>query len=246
MAIAEGQELALVTGAGRGIGAAIADDLCAAGYFVVGTATTTAGADAISASLGAAGCGVVLDVGDNEQVVAVLKDIATEHGPITVLVNNAGISKDNLLPRIKPDAWDEMLSVNLSSIYRTSQACLRGMLKQRRGRIINISSVVGLTGNAGQTSYAAAKAGVGGFTKSLAQEVGSRGITVNAIAPGYIQTDMTGALSEEQKAKITASIPLARLGSPQDISALVVFLVSDQASYITGQTLSVNGGMFMA
>lgn len=246
MAAGEGQEIALVTGAGRGIGEAIATDLCAAGYFVIGTATTQAGANAISASLGSSGCGLVLDVSQSEQVTKVLKSISTEYGPVTVLVNNAGISKDNLLSRVKPDDWEHMLSVNLSSVYRTSQACLRGMLKQRQGRIINISSVVGLTGNAGQTSYAAAKAGIAGFTKSLAQEVGSRGITVNAIAPGYIQTDMTEALSEEQKSKITTNIPLARLGTPQDISALVVFLVSDKASYITGQTLSVNGGLYMA
>ena len=239
------QEVALVTGAGRGIGAAIATDLCAAGYFVVGTSTTSLGADAISVSLGSEGIGVVLDVGDRELVIKVVKSIATKYGSVSVLVNNAGISKDNLLPRIKSDDWEEMLSVNLSSVYRTSQACLRGMLKQRRGCIVNISSVVGLTGNVGQTSYAAAKAGISGFTKSLAQEVGSRGITVNAIAPGYIQTDMTEALSEEQKAKIIANIPLVRLGTPQDISSLVAFLVSDQASYITGQTLSVNGGMFM-
>lgn len=239
------QDIALVTGAGRGIGAAIAADLSTAGYFVIGTATTQAGADAISARLGQAGRGLVLDVSDGELVKQILKNIAAEHGTVTVLVNNAGISKDNLLSRIKPDDWDEMLSVNLSSVYRTSQACLRGMLKQRRGRIVNISSVVGLTGNAGQTSYAAAKAGIGGFTKSLAQEVGSRGITVNAIAPGYIQTDMTDALNASQQAKIINNIPLQRLGTPQDISALVVFLVSDQASYITGQTLSVNGGLFM-
>lgn len=246
MAIAEGQALALVTGAGRGIGAAIVAELSAAGYFVIGTATTQAGADIISTRLGDTGCGLVLDVSDGEGVKQVVKKITAEYSHVSILVNNAGISNDNLLPRIKPDDWDEMLSVNLSSVYRTSQACLRGMLKQRSGRIINISSVVGLTGNAGQTSYAAAKAGISGFTRSLAREVGSRGITVNAIAPGYIQTDMTGALSEEQKAKITANIPLARLGTAQDISSLVTFLASDQASYITGQTLSVNGGMFMA
>lgn len=241
----EVKEVALVTGASRGIGAAIAGDLCVAGYFVIGTATTIAGADAISDRLGNTGCGLVLDVSDHEQVITQLKVIAAEYGTVTVLVNNAGISKDSLLSRIKPGDWDEMLSVNLSSVFRTSQACLRGMLKQRRGRIINIGSVVGLSGNAGQASYAAAKAGVSGFTKSLAREVGSRGITVNAVAPGYIKTDMTEALSEEQKAKITSNIPLARLGLPQDIAALVSFLASDSASYITGQTISVNGGMFM-
>jgi 3-oxoacyl-[acyl-carrier protein] reductase len=241
-------EVALVTGASRGIGAAIAQALAEQGAVVVGTATTPAGAEAIGrrlADLGARGKGMVLDVADPASVDAVVKGVADEFGTVTILVNNAGITRDNLLMRMKDEEWQSILDTNLTSIYRLSKACLRGMTKARKGRIINIASVVGATGNAGQTNYAAAKAGMIGFTKSLAREVGSRGITVNAVAPGFIDTDMTRALNEEQRGALLASIPLGRLGAPGEIASVVAFLASPAAAYITGETIHVNGGMYM-
>jgi 3-oxoacyl-[acyl-carrier protein] reductase len=241
-------EVALVTGASRGIGAAIAQALAEQGAVVVGTATTPAGAEAIGrrlADLGARGKGMVLDVADPASVDAVVKGVTDEFGTITILVNNAGITRDNLLMRMKDEEWQSILDTNLTSIYRLSKACLRGMTKARKGRIINIASVVGATGNAGQTNYAAAKAGMIGFTKSLAREVGSRGITVNAVAPGFIDTDMTRALNEEQRGALLASIPLGRLGAPVEIASVVAFLASPAAAYITGETIHVNGGMYM-
>jgi len=241
-------EVALVTGASRGIGAAIAQALAEQGAVVVGTATTPAGAEALGrrlADLGARGKGMVLDVADPASVDAVVKGVTDEFGTITILVNNAGITRDNLLMRMKDEEWQSILDTNLTSIYRLSKACLRGMTKARKGRIINIASVVGATGNAGQTNYAAAKAGMIGFTKSLAREVGSRGITVNAVAPGFIDTDMTRALNEEQRGALLASIPLGRLGAPGEIASVVAFLASPAAAYITGETIHVNGGMYM-
>lgn len=241
-------KVALVTGASRGIGKAIALELARRGALVVGTATSQAGADAISAYLdgaGATGRGAVLDVADAESVDALVKDISGREGAPTILVNNAGITRDNLLLRMSAQEWDEIINTNLSSLYRTAKACLRGMMKARNGRIINIASVVGVMGNAGQTNYAAAKAGIIGFSKSLAREVGSRGITVNTVAPGFIETDMTRAMSEEQRQALSQQIPLARLGSPEDIAHAVAFLASEQAGYITGETLNVNGGMYM-
>jgi 3-oxoacyl-[acyl-carrier protein] reductase len=242
-------EIALVTGASRGIGRAIAQALGAAGATVIGTATSEAGAQAISDALSTAGIkgrGMVLNVTDPASVEAVTKLVGEEFGAPTILVNNAGITRDNLLMRMKDDEWDAIIATNLSSVYRLSKACLRGMTKARKGRIISIASVVGSTGNAGQTNYAAAKAGLLGFTKSLAREVGSRGITVNAVAPGFIDTDMTRALTEAQREALLQSIPLNRLGKPEEIAGAVVFLASDAGSYITGETLHVNGGMFMA
>jgi len=241
-------EVALVTGASRGIGAAIAQALAEQGAVVVGTATTPAGAEAIGrrlADLGARGKGMVLDVADPASVDAVVKGVTDEFGTVTILVNNAGITRDNLLMRMKDEEWQSILDTNLTSIYRLSKACLRGMTKARKGRIINIASVVGATGNAGQTNYAAAKAGMIGFTKSLAREVGSRGVTVNAVAPGFIDTDMTRALNEEQRGALLASIPLGRLGAPGEIASVVAFLASPAAAYITGETIHVNGGMYM-
>lgn len=241
-------KVALVSGASRGIGKAIAEALARQGAVVVGSATTGQGASGISAylaKLGARGRGVVLDVSDSESIDAVLADIGANEGAPSILVNNAGITRDNLLLRMKPEEWDEVLSTNLSSIYRLSKATLRGMMKARGGRIINVSSVVGLTGNPGQTNYAAAKAGMIGFTKSLAQEVASRNITVNAVAPGFIKTDMTRELDESQTDALRQQIPVGRLGTPADIAASVVFLASDAASYITGETLNVNGGLNM-
>jgi 3-oxoacyl-[acyl-carrier protein] reductase len=242
-------EIALVTGASRGIGRAIALALGAAGATVIGTATSEAGAQAIGEALDAAGIkgrGVVLNVVDPASVEAVTKQVGEEFGVPTILVNNAGITRDNLLMRMKDEEWDVIIATNLSSVYRLSKACLRGMTKARRGRIINIASVVGSTGNAGQTNYAAAKAGLLGFTKSLAREVGSRGITVNAVAPGFIDTDMTRALPEAQREALLQGIPLNRLGKPEEIAGAVVFLASEAGGYITGETLHVNGGMFMA
>lgn len=237
--------VALVTGASRGIGQAIAAALADAGATVIGSATSDTGAAAISESLAAqGGRGIALNVTDNEGVQAAIKDIATNEGAVTILVNNAGITRDNLLLRMQPEQWDELLDTNLSSLYRTSRACLRGMMKARQGSIINIGSVVGLMGNAGQSNYAAAKAGMVGFTRALAREVGSRNITVNTIAPGFIETDMTRAMTDEQRAALSGQIPLGRLGQPQDIARAVVFLAS--AGYITGETLNVNGGMYMA
>jgi 3-oxoacyl-[acyl-carrier protein] reductase len=242
-------QVALVTGASRGIGAAIAQSLGKQGATVIGTATTQNGAEQIGAALqqaGVNGAGMALDVNDAAQVEAVLKQIAEQFGDITILVNNAGVTRDTLLMRMKEDDWDAVLSTNLKSVFRLSQAVLRPMMKARYGRIINISSVVGHSGNAGQTNYAAAKAGMTGFTKSLAQEVGSRGITVNCVAPGFIDTDMTRELAEEQRNRLLQQIPLGRLGQVEDIAAAVAFLASLAAGYISGETLHVNGGMYMA
>jgi 3-oxoacyl-[acyl-carrier protein] reductase len=240
-------EIALVTGATRGIGAAIADALAEAGARVIGTATSEAGAMAITERLAPrGGSGRVLNVTDAGAVDALMEQIAKEFGPISVLVNNAGITRDQLLMRMKDEDWQAILDTNLSSVYRTSKAVLRGMMKARKGRIINIASVIGLTGNAGQANYAAAKAGIMGFSKSLAREIGSRGITVNVVAPGFIETDMTRDLPEEAKQKMLADTALGRLGSVADIAAAVLFLASPAASYITGETLHVNGGMYMA
>lgn len=241
-------QVALVTGASRGIGAAIAQALGKAGAVVIGTATSQSGADNISAALKAAnikGTGMALDVNDNAQIEAVLKSIAEQYGDVTVLVNNAGITKDTLLMRMGDEDWDAVISTNLSSVFRLSKAVLRPMMKARSGRIISISSVVGHMGNAGQTNYAAAKAGMAGFSKSLAQEVGSRGITVNCIAPGFIDTDMTAELPEDIRNKMLAHIPLGKFGQVDDIAAAAVFLASPSAGYITGQTIHVNGGMLM-
>lgn len=240
------KQIALVTGASRGIGRAIAERLASDGFFVLGTATTEAGAGAISAYLGEMGQGLVLDVASAESVTAVLEHIADTFGPPAVLVNNAGITRDNLLMRLKEEDWNAIIDTNLTSVFRLSKAVLRGMMKNKYGRIINISSVVGSTGNAGQTNYAAAKAGIVGFSKALAQEVGSRNITVNVIAPGFIDTDMTRELSEELKNNLLSSIPLGRLGEPKEIAHAVSFLASEGAGYITGETVHVNGGMFMS
>lgn len=241
-------KIALVTGASRGIGKAITLDLLAQGATVIGTATSESGAQAISdyiAQAGGKGKGLALNVTDAEQINAVMEQLTGEFGTPTILVNNAGITRDNLLMRMKDDEWDDIIQTNLNSVYRMSKACLRGMMKVKEGRIINIASVVGVMGNAGQTNYAAAKAGIMGFSKSLAREVGSRGITVNTVAPGFIDTDMTRALPEEQRAALTQQIPLNRLGTPEDIAKMVTFLASDGGAYITGQTLNVNGGMVM-
>lgn len=241
-------KIALVTGASRGIGKAIADMLGAQGAIIIGTATSEAGAAAISqrfADAGLKGEGMRLDVSDDASVEAVMKQISDTYGPVGILVNNAGITRDNLLMRMKNDEWDDVVNTNLSSVYRMSKACLRPMMKAKTGRIINIASVVGASGNAGQTNYAAAKAGMFGFTKSLAQEVGSRGITVNSVAPGMIDTDMTRELPDAQRATLLASIPLGRLGQPEEIASVVTFLASDAAAYVTGETIHVNGGMYM-
>ena len=242
-------QICLVTGASRGIGNAIATELAMRGHTVIGTGTSTAGAERVTNDLrtaGAEGRGAVLEVNDPEQVESVIKDITDEFGRISVLVNNAGVTEDNLLMRMKPSQWERTLNTNLASVFALTKLCLKGMTKARYGRIINLSSVVGATGNAGQTNYAASKAGLIGFTKSLALEIASRGITVNAVAPGFIDTDMTSALGEDQRAKLLEAIPLARLGRADDISKAVAFLVSDDASYITGQVLHVNGGMHMS
>jgi len=241
-------KICLVTGATRGIGKAIAQQLGLQGATVIGTATSEAGAQTISENLkeaGITGQGMVLNVSELDSIEVVLKEVADQYGAITVLVNNAGITRDNLMMRMKEDEWDDIMNTNLKSVYRLSKGVLRGMMKARNGRIINITSVVGVSGNAGQANYSAAKAGVIGFSKSLAQEVASRGVTVNAIAPGFINTDMTKALSEEVIDKMTANIPAARLGTPEDIAANVVFLASDESAYMTGSTLHVNGGMYM-
>ena len=247
MTILEGK-VALVTGATRGIGRAIALALGGAGAIVAGTATSAAGAESISKSLsdaGIKGAGFVMNVTDAAQVDAVLADVAARYSDIAILVNNAGITRDNLLLRMKHDEWDDILNTNLKSIFMLSKAVLRSMMKARSGRIINIGSVVGTTGNAGQANYAAAKAGVIGFSKSLAREIGSRNITVNCVAPGFIDTDMTRALSDDQRKALIAQIPLARLGNADDVAAAVLFLASPAANYITGATLHVNGGMHM-
>ncbi len=241
-------ETALVTGASRGIGAGIADALGRAGATVIGTATTEAGAVAITARLrtqGIAGRGLVLDASSADSVAAAEKDIAAREGPISILVNNAGITRDNLLLRMKDEEWNAVIATNLSSVFLTSRVFVRGMLKKRHGRIINISSVIGAMGNAGQANYAAAKAGIVGFSKSLAREVGSRGITVNVVAPGFIQTDMTSALPEDQREKLAAQIPLQRLGAVEDVAGAVLFLASRAGGYVTGETLHVNGGLLM-
>ena len=239
------KQIALVTGASRGIGKAIAEKLSEDGFFVVGTATSDEGADSISTYLGYNGKGLKLDVADSDSITAVIKTINDEFGIPTVLVNNAGITRDNLLMRMKDDEWDDIISTNLTSVFRMSKAVLRGMMKVKSGRIINISSVVGFTGNAGQANYAAAKAGMIGFAKSMAKEVGSRNITINTVAPGFIDTDMTRELSDEIKDTLLSSIPLNRLGKGKEIAHAVAFLASAGAGYITGETIHVNGGMFM-
>jgi len=241
-------DIALVTGATRGIGRAIAETLARDGATVIGTATTADGAAAIGAhlaTLGVKGEGIALDVTDAAATDAALAAIESRHGPITILVNNAGITRDNLLVRMKDDEWDAIMATNLKPVFRLAKAVLRGMMKARRGRIIQIGSVVGASGNAGQANYAAAKAAVVGFTKSLAQEVGSRNITVNCVAPGFIDTDMTRSLSEAQRTALLARIPLGKLGTPQDIADAVAFLAGPRAAYVTGATLHVNGGMLM-
>jgi 3-oxoacyl-[acyl-carrier protein] reductase len=242
------QDIALVTGASRGIGRAIALALGKEGATVIGTATRAEGAAHIDAAFkeaGAKGRGIVLNVTDADGIDKAIAAIEAKEGAPTILVNNAGITRDNLLLRMKAEDWQAILDTNLSSVFRLSKACLRGMMKQRRGRIISIASVVGLTGNAGQANYAAAKAGIIGFSKSLAREVGSRGITVNVVAPGFIETDMTRKLSDEQRAALLGPIALGRLGSVDDVAAAVVFLASSGAGYVTGETLHVNGGMYM-
>jgi 3-oxoacyl-[acyl-carrier protein] reductase len=239
-------EIALVTGASRGIGAAIADTLAAQGATVIGTATSASGAQAIGARLAAhGGHGRALDVTDSAAVEALIEAIAKEFGAVSILVNNAGITRDNLLMRMKDEDWQAILDTNLTSVFRTSKAVLRGMMKARKGRIVNIASVVGVTGNPGQTNYAAAKAGIIAFSKSMAKEIGSRGITVNVVAPGFIDTDMTKALPEAQRAALLEQIALGQLGQPADIANAVAFLAGPGAGYITGETLHVNGGMYM-
>ena len=237
--------VALVTGASRGIGASIASSLAAAGATVVGTATSESGAAAISDALGGEGRGAVLDISNDESVIKVLGELQKNEGAPTIVVNNAGITRDNLLLRMKQDEWDDVLATNLSGVFRVCKASLRGMMKAKYGRIVNIASVIGIMGNPGQANYAAAKAGIIGFSKSLAREVGSRNITVNVVAPGFIDTDMTRVLPEEQKQAMLAQVPLGRLGAAQDIADSVTFLASDAAAYVTGETLHVNGGMLM-
>jgi 3-oxoacyl-[acyl-carrier protein] reductase len=241
-------QVALVTGASRGIGEAIAIALAKAGAKVAGTATTVAGAQRITkviAEAGGQGAGHVLDVRDATACAALVDALSREAGPVSILVNNAGVTRDNLLMRMKDEEWDEIQATNLKSVFVLSRAVLRGMMKARAGRIVNISSVVGHTGNPGQANYAAAKAGLAGFSKSLAREIGSRGITVNCVAPGFIETDMTRALAEEQVKRLVETVPLGRLGRVEDVAAAVLYLVSPQAAYVTGTTLHVNGGMFM-
>ena len=239
-------EIVLVTGASRGIGAAIADELAAQGATVIGTATSESGAAAIAGRLASSGGhGRALDVTDAAAVEALVEAIGKEFGPISILVNNAGITRDNLLMRMKEEDWQAILDTNLTSVYRTSKAVMRGMMKARKGRIINIASVIGVTGNAGQANYAAAKAGIIAFSKSLAKEIGSRGVTVNVVAPGFIDTDMTRAMPQEAKDALVGQIALGRLGEPVDIARTVAFLAGPAASYITGETLHVNGGMYM-
>lgn len=243
-----GDQLALVTGASRGIGAEIADTLGSAGATVIGTATTKSGADAITERFRTAkisGRGVILDIGDAETILELQKNISANEGNVSILVNNAGITADNLLLRMKDEEWNEVLRTNLSSVFHTSKAFLRGMMKARYGRIISIASVVGQTGNAGQANYAAAKSGLTGFSKSLAREVGSRGITVNVVAPGFIQTEMTAGLSEAQQASLIDQIPLNQLGSVSDVAGAVLYLASPAGNYVTGETINVNGGMSM-
>lgn len=241
------QRVALVTGATRGIGRAIASALSGAGHIVVGTATTQSGADAIDGRLASSGgAGVCLDVADTDSVARVLGEVTERFGAPLILINNAGITRDNLLMRMKDDEWQDVVDTNLSALYRMSKAVLRGMTKARWGRIVNITSVVGAMGNAGQSNYAATKAGAEGFSRALARELGSRAVTVNAVAPGFIDTDMTRELSDEQRATMLAQIPLARLGQAEEIAALVGFLCSEHAGYITGETVHINGGMYMS
>jgi 3-oxoacyl-[acyl-carrier protein] reductase len=241
-------KVALVTGASRGIGASIALELAKNNTLVIGTATSDKGVRAIEESFklnNKKGIGLVLDVNDNNSVEYLIKHVEEKYGNISILVNNAGITKDTLLMKMKDEDWDEVMNTNLKSVFKLSQSVIRKMMKNRYGRIINISSVVGHSGNAGQTNYTAAKAGMSGFTKSLAQEVGSRGITVNCVAPGFIDTEMTRSLPEEYKNQLISKIPLGKLGSPNDIANAVAFLASENASYITGETLHINGGMLM-
>lgn len=240
-------KLVLVTGASRGIGKAIALTLGGAGATIIGTATTESGADNISkifADNKVSGRGIKLNVTDNEQITSLIKSVNEDFGSIDILINNAGITRDNILLRMKEDEWEDIINTNLSSLYKMSKSVLRGMIKKRSGRIISITSVVGAMGNAGQSNYAAAKAGMIGFTKSLAREVGVRGITVNAVAPGFIETDMTSNLPDEQKEALASQIPMGRLGTPDEVANAVLFLAGDSGSYITGQTLHVNGGMY--
>jgi 3-oxoacyl-[acyl-carrier protein] reductase len=241
--------VALVTGASRGIGRAIAERLAGDGLTVVGTATTDAGAERITAYLqeaGNPGCGMTLDVADPDSVSAVVKAITESYGAPLILVNNAGITRDNILMRMKPEEWSDVIDTNLSALYRVSKACLRGMTKARWGRIVNITSVVGSMGNIGQSNYAATKAGAEGFSRALARELGSRSVTVNCVAPGFIDTDMTRELTDDQRDLMLGQIPLGRLGAPDEIGALVAFLCSEAAGYITGETVHINGGMHMA
>jgi 3-oxoacyl-[acyl-carrier protein] reductase len=239
-------EIALVTGASRGIGAAIADELAAQGATVIGTATSESGASAIGERLAArGGAGRALNVTDGAAVEALIDAIAKEFGPVSILVNNAGITRDQLLMRMKDDDWNAIIDTNLTSVYRTSKAVMRGMMKARKGRIVNIASVIGLTGNPGQSNYAAAKAGIIAFSKSLAREIGSRGVTVNVVAPGFIDTDMTRGLPEDSKNAMLGQIALGRFGDAVDVARAVAFLASPSAAYITGETLHVNGGMYM-
>lgn len=243
------KKVALVTGASRGIGRAIAEALGVQGLIVIGTATTETGAQAIDARLreaGIEGAGIVLNVTDSAAVEAAIKNISERFGAPLILVNNAGITRDNILMRMKDDEWNEVIDTNLTALYRVTKACLRGMTKARWGRVVNITSVVGSMGNAGQSNYAATKAGAEGFTRALAREIGSRSITVNNIAPGFIDTDMTRELPQEQRDMLVKQIPLGRLGGAEEIAAAVAFLVSDAAAYITGETLHINGGMYMA
>jgi len=242
-------EIALVTGASRGIGKAIATALGSKGATVVGTATSASGAQGISDSFAASnikGAGKVLNVTDPDSIESLIKDVQAEYAAPTILVNNAGITRDNLLMRMKDDEWNDVIETNLTSAFRMSKACLRGMMKARHGRIITITSVIAATGNPGQSNYAATKAGVIGFTKSLAREIGSRGITVNAVAPGFIDTDMTRALPQEQRDALLEQIALGKLGTVEDVASAVVFLASADAAYITGETIHVNGGMYMS